>query len=103
MRCGTTSSRWKNSIASELLRDQIVSFRSSSGSFTTVRCRPGGAHIVDQMNYTSDIDLFREWARAFAVVLAIVDLLLIPFGTGLGIYTLWALLHRGTRQFFTSA
>ena len=24
----------------------------------------GGAHLVDQMNYTSDIDLFREWARA---------------------------------------
>ncbi|MER2560634.1 MAG: hypothetical protein ABTQ32_07950, partial [Myxococcaceae bacterium] len=23
----------------------------------------GGAHLVDQMNYTSDIDLFREWAR----------------------------------------
>jgi biotin carboxylase len=31
--------------------------------FGEVGCRPGGAHIVDQMNYTSDIDLFREWAR----------------------------------------
>ncbi len=28
-----------------------------------IGCRPGGAHIVDQMNYTSDVDLFREWAR----------------------------------------
>jgi hypothetical protein len=42
----------------------------------------------------------REWARAFAIVLAIVDLVLVPFGTGLGIYTLWALLHSGTRRLF---
>ncbi len=31
--------------------------------FGEVGARPGGAHLVDQMNYTSDIDLFREWAR----------------------------------------
>jgi biotin carboxylase len=31
--------------------------------FGEIGCRPGGAHIVDQMNYTGDIDLFREWAR----------------------------------------
>ncbi len=31
--------------------------------FGEIGCRPGGGHIVDQMNYTSDIDLFREWAR----------------------------------------
>ena len=31
--------------------------------FGEIACRPGGAHIVDQMNYTGDIDLFREWAR----------------------------------------
>ncbi len=31
--------------------------------FGEIACRPGGAHLVDQMNYTSDIDLFREWAR----------------------------------------
>lgn len=32
--------------------------------FGEIGCRPGGGRIVDQMNYTSDIDLFREWARA---------------------------------------
>ena len=32
--------------------------------FGEIGCRPGGAKIVDQMNYTGDIDLFREWARA---------------------------------------
>ncbi len=31
--------------------------------FGEIGCRPGGARLVDQMNYTSDIDLFREWAR----------------------------------------
>ena len=41
-------------------------FRKADGEvvFGEIGCRPGGAHLVDQMNYTSDIDLFRAWARA---------------------------------------
>ena len=41
-------------------------FRTPRGEvvFGEIGCRPGGAHLVDQMNYTCDIDLFREWARA---------------------------------------
>jgi biotin carboxylase len=31
--------------------------------FGEVACRPGGACVVDQINYTCDIDMFREWAR----------------------------------------
>jgi len=40
-------------------------FRKADGDvvFGEIGCRPGGAHLVDQMNYTCDIDLFREWAR----------------------------------------
>jgi biotin carboxylase len=40
-------------------------FKKPSGEvvFGEIGCRPGGAFLVDQMNYTSDIDLFREWAR----------------------------------------
>ncbi|MCB9596073.1 MAG: ATP-grasp domain-containing protein [Sandaracinaceae bacterium] len=40
-------------------------FHTPSGEavFGEIGCRPGGARIVDQMNYTGDIDLFREWAR----------------------------------------
>jgi biotin carboxylase len=40
-------------------------FRTPSGEvvFGEIGCRPGGAYLVDQMNYTCDIDLFREWAR----------------------------------------
>lgn len=41
-------------------------FKKANGEvvFGEIGCRPGGAHLVDQMNYTCDIDLFREWARA---------------------------------------
>jgi len=40
-------------------------FRKPDGEavFGEIGCRPPGAHLVDQMNYTSDVDLFREWAR----------------------------------------
>jgi hypothetical protein len=31
--------------------------------FGEIACRPGGAGLVDQMNYTYDSDMFREWAR----------------------------------------
>lgn len=31
--------------------------------FGEVACRPGGAGLVDLMNYSCDIDLYREWAR----------------------------------------
>jgi hypothetical protein len=43
---------------------------------------------------------FREWARAFAIVLSVVDLVLVPFGTGLGIYALWALIHQRSKPLF---
>lgn len=46
---------------------------------------------------------FREWARAFAIVLAIVDLVCIPFGTGLGVYALWTLLKDESRPLFDEA
>ncbi len=41
-------------------------YRKSNGEvvFGEIGCRPGGAHLIDQMNFTSDVDLFREWARA---------------------------------------
>jgi biotin carboxylase len=31
--------------------------------FGEIACRPGGASLVDVMNYTFDMDLYREWAR----------------------------------------
>ena len=41
-------------------------YRKANGEvvFGEIGCRPGGAHLVDQMNLTCDVDLFREWARS---------------------------------------
>ncbi|MEM7153485.1 MAG: ATP-grasp domain-containing protein [Myxococcota bacterium] len=41
-------------------------YRKSDGEvvFGEVGCRVGGARLVDQMNYSSDCDLYVEWARA---------------------------------------
>jgi biotin carboxylase len=41
-------------------------YRKSNGEvvFGEIGCRPGGARLVDQMNFTSDVDLYVEWARA---------------------------------------
>ncbi len=39
-------------------------------------------------------------ARILAIVLAIADLVIVPFGTALGVYALWALLHDGTKELF---
>ena len=42
----------------------------------------------------------KEWARTVGIILAIIDVILLPIGTALGIYTLWALLHSGSRELF---
>lgn len=41
-------------------------YRKADGEvvFGEVGCRVGGARLIDQMNYTSDVDLYVEWARA---------------------------------------
>lgn len=41
-------------------------YRTAKGEvvFGEIGCRPGGARLVDQMNFTGDIDLFKTWALA---------------------------------------
>lgn len=41
-------------------------YRKANGEvvFGEIGGRSAGGHLVDQMNWSSDIDLFREWARA---------------------------------------
>jgi hypothetical protein len=56
----------------------------------------GGVHLW----LGTRLRAFREWARAFAIVVAVVNLVLIPFGTALGVYSLWALLHHESRMLF---
>lgn len=43
-----------------------------------------------------------DWARILAIILAFVDILHVPFGTALGIYTIWALLAKGADEEYRS-
>ena len=45
---------------------------------------------------------FRPWARVFALILALLNLLNFPFGTILAIYTFVSLLNKDTAEFFAS-
>jgi len=40
----------------------------------------------------------QSWARVLTIVLAFVSLVQVPFGTALGIYTLWALLSANAEE-----
>jgi hypothetical protein len=42
----------------------------------------------------------KAWARNLALALAAFNLLLLPLGTALGLYTLWVLLHEQVRAEF---
>lgn len=42
----------------------------------------------------------RPWARMLTIVLSVLHLFNIPFGTALGVYGLWALLAPGTELLF---
>jgi len=45
---------------------------------------------------------FRSWARILAIVLSVINLIHIPFGTAVGIYGLWVLLNKQTEPLFTA-
>lgn len=40
----------------------------------------------------------KSWARILAIIIGCLDLLHIPFGTALGVYTLWVLLNEESRN-----
>ncbi len=44
-----------------------------------------------------------SWARILGLVLAVVSLVQIPFGTIFGVYSLWVLLHDETVMLFNDA
>ncbi len=45
----------------------------------------------------------RGWARVLVMIIAVLDLLEIPIGTAIGIYTLWVLVNEKTAQLFAQA
>ena len=42
----------------------------------------------------------KPWARLIALMLGSIDLLLLPYGTALGLYGLWVLLHEDGKKLF---
>ena len=45
----------------------------------------------------------RHWSRLGALLLGSVDLVLLPYGTALGLYTLFVLLRDDTRKYFEAS
>jgi hypothetical protein len=45
----------------------------------------------------------RQWSRIGAMVLGSIDLVLLPYGTALGIYTLWVLIRQDAKRLFENA
>jgi len=56
----------------------------------------GAAHVIVGVPLRKR----RPWARLVALMLGSVDLLLLPYGTALGIYAMWVLLHEEGKQLF---
>jgi hypothetical protein len=56
----------------------------------------GAAHVVVGI----PLRRCRSWARMMALMLGSVDLLLLPYGTALGIYALWLLLREDGKRLF---
>lgn len=46
---------------------------------------------------------FRSWAQMLAIIMSVLNLASIPFGTALGIYGLWVLLNKETKPLFKPA
>ena len=42
----------------------------------------------------------RHWSRMGALMLGSIDLVLLPYGTALGVYALWTLLREETKKLF---
>jgi len=45
----------------------------------------------------------RGWARILVMIIAVLDLFIIPIGTLIGVYTLWVLLNDETAKLFTKS
>lgn len=45
----------------------------------------------------------KSWARPLAMVLGILNLMSFPFGTAVGVYTLWVLMQEDAADLFISA
>src|SRR5262245_36321074 len=71
-----------------------------AAAFTTLAVMAiiwGVAHILVGL----PVQRRRHWSRLAALMLGAVDLLLLPYGTALGVFTLWTLLRQDARTAFS--
>jgi hypothetical protein len=71
----------------------------TAGAFATIGTFAllwGGAHVWGALL----LQRYRPAGRILVLALAIVDLLVLPFGTALGVYALWVLLTHDGRHLF---
>lgn len=64
--------------------------------FTVITCVPGligGIGLLKRKN----------WARILILIISAIDLIIIPFGTALAIYSFWVLLQNETVKLFTNS
>jgi hypothetical protein len=72
----------------------ITSIVGSSIAFCLfVPCLPGLIGGIGLLKY-------RQWARITLLVVGFINLLIVPFGTILGIYTIWVLMNIEVKDMF---
>ncbi len=73
--------------------------RLTAAAFTTLAVLAlvwGGVHLLVGLVLRRR----RHWSRHAALMLGTVDLLLLPYGTALGVYSLWSLLREDAKRLF---
>lgn len=70
-----------------------------AGSFITLACLTLTGGLVGLWAGAA-LRRHRPWARLAVLVMALLNLFVVPFGTALGIYSFWVLLHEGSRDLF---
>lgn len=71
----------------------------TAATFTTLAILAivwGSVHLV----VGTVLRRYRHWSRLAALMLGTVDLLLLPYGTALGVYSLWTLLRQDAKRLF---
>jgi len=80
--------------------------QTAQSVLTTVGCIvPGFLFLLSVPGMIGGIGVLRlkPWARYMVLVLSVLDLLNIPLGTALGIYSIWVLVHDETVELFATA
>jgi len=89
-------------IATTSADDRRFAAGVTAGVFATLAAMSliwGAVHIWDAVA----VRHCKGLGRAVALIVAVLDLILLPVGTALGIYALWVLTHDETRTLFEQA